>query len=327
MIKRVFFASQIVLLGVVAFANPKSATNSEYNAVNIWFQQLTNASNASQYRSVTNWGATNCECELSIDLERNTVAPSSVVMLRLWINNASASHIALVREPIVLRLATTSESVYSIKPSEIINAPRLSRDDANPGEFIVKEVPVIFPSDMVSGEYKIYPLTRQITFKDGKTCALASNPLKVKVTKATDVFAEEWGMVTNHMQVSISLKNKQVESSESVIVLLKLKNTSTNETFHFTSVGPHELSFSYAINSPSGLELKKRDDLTFSGSIGPRPIYPGETAEFDLNLSWLYHFDEAGKYKMAANVVMISSDKAREFVVYSNPLNFTVLSK
>ena len=139
--------------------------------------------------------------------------------------------------------------------------------------------------------------------------------------------AEEWGMVTNHMQVSISLERNQVKSGGPVIVLLKLKNTSTNETFHFTAVGPHELEFSYTIMSPSGRELKKKDDLTFSGSIRPYPIRFGETVEFDLNLSWLYDFDEVGQYKITACAVLEPSHKDREFVVYSNPLNFTVLSK
>jgi hypothetical protein len=156
-------------------------------ALSKWLQEMTNLSKASNYQSVTNWGETNCECQLSIGLDADIVRAGSSHVFSSWIKNSSTNNISLAlerkRDFCLTYLTNNFGKTYPIMLPQVIDAPFTSRNDANPGEFIVGKSRVIFTDDIEPGDYVIKPLTRDIITADGKTNTLTSNSLKVKIVK------------------------------------------------------------------------------------------------------------------------------------------------
>ena len=157
-----------------------------------------------------------------------------------------------------------------------------------------------------------------------------------------NVFAEEWGPLTNGVQTSVKMwtGHAQITTNETVLLQFQIRNTTTNETFYFRWWATFENSFSYMVISPSGEKLSQRSDAIIAGSSGPIPIRSNDTHEYNLDLNKLYKFDELGTYKITVKAVLVSEssllshgkktfwgDGDEAFEVTSNPLLVTVVSK
>ena len=152
-----------------------------------------------------------------------------------------------------------------------------------------------------------------------------------------NVFAEEWGALTNGVQISICLAtNQPVTTNGPVVILFKIRNTLTNEMASFFSDGSPENSFRYKIIAPSGDAAPRNTDIIYGGSLGVYEIPPKATKEYPVNLSLLYRFNEVGTYKIVGRAeaesqastlshkaIMFDEDKS--FVVISNPLEIKVV--
>lgn len=165
--------------------NVVTLTNLDSQLHTKWLQALTNINAASNYQFVTNWGKSNCRCQLSIGLDTNVISAGSSIILHFWIKNSSSNNVMLAQYPWSLYLTNNSGKAYPAKLPNAIDAPFLSRNDANPGEFIVKKTRIIFSHDINPGSYILGPLTRKIIKADGKNCTLTSNSLKVKVASVS----------------------------------------------------------------------------------------------------------------------------------------------
>jgi hypothetical protein len=148
-----------------------------------YLQDIPSLSKASNYQTVTNWGETNCGCQLSIGLDTNVIHASSSVVFHWWIKNSSAGNVLLAGGSFSLFLTNDLGKTYPIKDASAPDAPPTSRHDANSGEFIVKKERVRFSRDIEPGDYVIKPFTRDIVTADGKTNTLTSNSLKVQIVK------------------------------------------------------------------------------------------------------------------------------------------------
>ena len=142
---------------------------------------------------------------------------------------------------------------------------------------------------------------------------------------------DNWGAVTNGAQMSIALKNgkRQIKAIQPVILAVCIRNVSTNNDFYlFQSngvLGSPDLTF--VVISPSGKEVPPRL-IHEPDSGGFYTVRPGETLEFELNLSDLYRFDGAGTYKIKAEYWLRLLDGQKPFTpftVISSPLSVSVV--
>lgn len=162
------------------------------NAYAMYLQDVTNMSKSINYQSVTNWGETNCECQLSIGLDDDVVRAGSSTVFHSWIKNASTNSISLARrswslQPRSLILTNTTGFTYTnnYQDSPDGDGHGQGTTKANPGEFIVGEFLIQFSRTIEPGDYLITPFTRRIMTADGKIFTLTSNTLKVKVIAAS----------------------------------------------------------------------------------------------------------------------------------------------
>jgi hypothetical protein len=153
-----------------------------------------------------------------------------------------------------------------------------------------------------------------------------------------NAFAEEWGDITNGVQISIEpQKDWAMRTNEPVLISLKIKNTLTNETFCFYFSGSPEASFSYEITSPSGKRPPHNDNIIMTSfSTGTTWVPSNTTNEYHVNLSNLYIFNEIGAYNIVVTAELESRtmvlshgdrvfDESKAFRVVSNPLVFTLV--
>ena len=153
-----------------------------------------------------------------------------------------------------------------------------------------------------------------------------------------NVFAEEWGELTNGVQVSICLAtNQPFKIGEPVVILFKLRNTLTNEMTGFFSNDSPEASFRFEIIAPSGKEAPRNTNVIICGSLRVYRVPPKETQEYPVNLSLLYQFNEVGTYKIVGRAEAESQtsllshkdsffDEDKAFVVISNPLAVKIVA-
>lgn len=153
-----------------------------------------------------------------------------------------------------------------------------------------------------------------------------------------DVFAQEWGPLTNGVQVSISLAtNQPIKVNQPIVILFKIRNILTNETVGFFSGGSPETSFSYKIATPSEKKPPRNMDVILTGSLGAYRVLPKEVQKYSVNLSLLYDFNEVGTYRIVgkaeaeSQTSMLSHeettfDENKSFKVISNPINITIVS-
>ena len=107
---------------------------------------------------------------------------------------------------------------------------------------------------------------------------------------------------TNNVQMTVSLagNNKKIKYGEPLKLILRFKNISTNETFHFiqTREVTEIADYSFVINFPSGRQVSlRKKSLIVDSDTGPS-IGPNETFERELEVNKVCQLDEAGTYKI-----------------------------
>jgi hypothetical protein len=143
--------------------------------------------------------------------------------------------------------------------------------------------------------------------------------------------ADDWGAISNNLQMSIRLdgKENQIKAGQSFNLLIRYKNISTNETFIFYEVNGtiNDRTYSFIVTSPSGKDVSP--DMTkiqpsFSGVF--RGISSGQIVEIKFNLSKFCSLDEIGAYKITVKKEKILQPaQNKEFAIISNPLSVVVV--
>jgi hypothetical protein len=146
---------------------------------------------------------------------------------------------------------------------------------------------------------------------------------------ADDIKTNEWGVITNNVQMSISLKDDgaQIKTNKSLSLLIRIKNTSTNEAvFLYNALALNAdplIGVSCAVISPSGKDISPKPRMFWHGSGGHIILPPNQINEFEFSLSQLCKFDEIGTYKIIAKkIIWFGNDK--QFEIVSNPLTIVV---
>jgi hypothetical protein len=149
--------------------------------------------------------------------------------------------------------------------------------------------------------------------------------LAFTIMTSWQALAEEWGTVTNNLQMSISLTSGENEiiTNQPVVLLVRYKNISTNETItiYNDAAISRDATYSFVVTSPSGKDLSPNLPKSINGSGGIYPLSPNQTQEFKVNLSQLCKFDELGIYRIIANKTIWSSKERKWFTVTSNQLS------
>lgn len=145
---------------------------------------------------------------------------------------------------------------------------------------------------------------------------------------ADDLKTNQWGVVTNNVQMSISLtdRGKEIKSSQPVKLLIRFRNISTNETFLVgrENAIENDPGYSWVVISPSGKDISPKPQI-HTGSGGAIPLVPNQFIEFEFNLSRLCKFDELGTYKIVTKKSIWSPENQKLFTVVSTPLYVTVV--
>ena len=148
--------------------------------------------------------------------------------------------------------------------------------------------------------------------------------LSIQQTIADASKIDEWGIVTNNIQMSIMLKDKahEIHTNQAVIMVIRFKNTSTNESFimYWMQSIKGDPSISFTITTPSGKDISPKIDSNPTGSAYFRRITPNEIVDMEIDMSRRCKFDEVGKYKITARRPLESVSDRKPFVVVSNPL-------
>ncbi|MGH7953665.1 MAG: hypothetical protein ACREFE_17345 [Limisphaerales bacterium] len=152
---------------------------------------------------------------------------------------------------------------------------------------------------------------------------------------ANDWKTNEWGEITNNVQMSINLKNneREIKIGEPILLAGHIRNLSTNETFlgYRPSAGAPDLTF--VVINPFGNDVSPKfpkDNVSISGAMVS--VSPGQTKsfKFDLNvlfkLWYLQKFDKVGTYTIIARQKGYSGTNQTAFTVTSNPLYVTVVA-
>jgi hypothetical protein len=153
--------------------------------------------------------------------------------------------------------------------------------------------------------------------------------LVVKQVLANGLDADDWGAVTNNLQMSIKLEDKEthLKAGQPYSLLIRYKNVSTNEPLDIYVVNGtvDDPSYSFVVISPSGKDVSpdmKKVQRAFSGA--DHLVAPGHIDEVKLNLNKYCSLDEVGTYKIIAKKT-IWTYVNKHFEAVSNPLNVTVI--
>jgi len=143
---------------------------------------------------------------------------------------------------------------------------------------------------------------------------------------AADANTNEWGTLTNNIQMSISLEDRkeEIKPNQPVMLLIHFRNVSSNEIFQIYSID-EDSQFSFMVISPSGKDVSPTMKGPPSGSGQFIRIDPNRTTEMEISLSRLCKFDEIGKYKIVAKRWVDSITTRKPCLLVSNSLNVSVI--
>ena len=148
---------------------------------------------------------------------------------------------------------------------------------------------------------------------------------------ADDAKSYKWGDITNNIQMSINLASNVgvIKTNEPVILFIRLRNLSTNDTFLIYEVNGvvRNRAYSFDVISSLGKNICPNMDKINEAESGDfTSIAPNQTGEFEYNLSQICKFNEIGNYKITAQRKMICPDQKTRFKVMSNTINVTIVS-
>ena len=167
------------------------------------------------------------------------------------------------------------------------------------------------------------------TMKECSPCSFLLCVLAVGHAFPARSNATDWGPPTNHLQMSIGLKGDEtrISTNQPIKLLIRLRNLSTDETFHFYRANASERSphFSFSLTAPSGKDISPKPRDFFHGSGHFIDVEPGQVKEMELDLSLLSKFDEVGIYKIIAKYDMWSPRANTSLKVVSNELSISIV--
>ena len=146
-----------------------------------------------------------------------------------------------------------------------------------------------------------------------------------------DTLTNNWGPVTNNIQMSICLESNknEIRANESVNLIIRFRNLSTNISFYMhyslqAQTDPRTGVYCTVV-SPSGRDISPNTEKTYAGGSGAGALVgPNKMTEFDFRLSDLCKFNKHGTYKITAKkVVYVGGNKPIEVV--SNTLGLSVV--
>lgn len=145
---------------------------------------------------------------------------------------------------------------------------------------------------------------------------------------AQEKSADQWGVITNNLQMSIRLKNggNEITNGQPCILEIRYRNVSTNETVCALRMKWTEADWTYSfiVTDPSGKDISPDLNKPFGGSATEITISPGQTQGLEYKFSGVCKMDEVGTYKIIAKKFLFSGGKNGGFKVCSNPLLVTV---
>jgi hypothetical protein len=141
----------------------------------------------------------------------------------------------------------------------------------------------------------------------------------------------EWGPLTNHIQMSVSLENggREIKLNGTVILLVQFRNVSTNQIFQIVSMDTgrnYDPFFSFDVVSPSGKNVSPAMESSPTGSFRFIRILSGHNVEMEYELSSRCRFNEVGKYRIVARRSVDSMALRKSYLVVSNPFLLSVVT-
>ena len=153
--------------------------------------------------------------------------------------------------------------------------------------------------------------------------------LIVRQVFADTLQTNEWGAINNNIQMSVSLKSgvNEIKTNQAVLLVIRFKNVSTNETFRIYQANAieYDRGYSWVVISPSGNDISPNmEKIPASESGGFIRLSPNQIKELEFNFSHLCKFDEIGTYKIVAKKTLLSPENQKPVTVVSNPLNIVI---
>lgn len=152
--------------------------------------------------------------------------------------------------------------------------------------------------------------------------------LSLTRTFADDMTNKASTAITGLAETSIKIKDneKEIKTNQPVVVIVSIKNVSTNETLYFFQLLAAETDPGLAITviSPSGKNIPLKTAIAPHGSGHNVSLRPNQVYEFEIELSRLCKFNEIGTYKIVAKKEVETSE-GRLFWVDSNVLNLPMV--
>lgn len=144
--------------------------------------------------------------------------------------------------------------------------------------------------------------------------------------RGSDIITNEWGMVSNGVQLSIALEggNREVQKNEEVKLLVQmigLQATNTWTSFALASNTQPGIGLHCVILSPSGKTISP-NVKSKGGSLFTFDLSSGNIEKITFDLSRIFKFDEVGTYKITAQKTVFQGSEvsAKSWTVVSNPL-------
>jgi len=146
---------------------------------------------------------------------------------------------------------------------------------------------------------------------------------------ASEPDTNNWGMLTNGIQLSIRLKGEgnKLVLNQPVELQMGYRNMSTNVTFvlYNTLAVTKDPTYWFSVVSPSGKDISHVFPKIMGGSSFMITVGPNETKEMSLDLRQLCNFDELGEYKILAKRMVLLNISNRWIQVVSNPLALEIV--
>jgi hypothetical protein len=153
--------------------------------------------------------------------------------------------------------------------------------------------------------------------------------LTIGTITGSQVFADDTnqiGTASCDAEISITLKEpaKEIKTNEPIIVVIQIKNTSTNEILLFR-IKNVPTDFTWNIVSPSGKDLSPTNQFPAGGSGSFPKLKPLELSGADYNLREVCSFNEVGTYKVfAKKEVFFILPTRKKCEIISKPLDIVI---
>ena len=145
---------------------------------------------------------------------------------------------------------------------------------------------------------------------------------------AQDIKANEWGAITNNIQMSIRIKTNGdiIKTNQPTSFFLCIKNVSTNETLriHEWASEMTDAGDLFHIIAPSGRDVSPKPAIAPHGSGRFVPIGPCQTHVREFDANYVCKFNELGTYTIVAKEDL--GDASHPCWVISNKLLVSVVA-